>query len=244
MTASPILSCRGVRKAFGGLQALDGVDFDLPEGEIRGLVGPNGSGKSTLINVLTGFLPLDSGEVTVGGRRVEALPTHRISELGVARTYQIPRPFGTLSVLQNVQAAAYFGNADRRPDDVVAEAQRWIAFTGLEDVTDHKPDELTLHQRKLLELARALATRPQVLFLDEVLTGLNPRELAEGIALVRRITELGVSIVVVEHIMRVILDLCDHLTVLNFGKVIARGAPRACLEDDEVVTAYLGKSHA
>jgi ABC-type branched-subunit amino acid transport system ATPase component len=244
MTASPILSCRGVRKAFGGLQALDGVDFDLPEGEIRGLVGPNGSGKSTLINVLTGFLPLDSGEVTVGGRRVEALPTHRISELGVARTYQIPRPFGTLSVLQNVQAAAYFGNADRRPDDVVAEAQRWIAFTGLEDVTDHKPDELTLHQRKLLELARALATRPQVLFLDEVLTGLNPRELAEGIALVRRITELGVSIVVVEHIMRVILDLCDHLTVLNFGKVIARGAPRECLEDDEVVTAYLGKSHA
>ena len=112
MTESAILSCRGVTKSFGGLQALDGVDFDLPKGEIRGLVGPNGSGKSTLINVLTGFLPLDAGEVTVAGKRIERLPTHRISELGVARTYQIPRPFGTLTVLQNVQAAASFGNAD------------------------------------------------------------------------------------------------------------------------------------
>ncbi|QBI22065.1 ABC transporter ATP-binding protein [Egibacter rhizosphaerae] len=244
MTASPILSCRDVTKTFGGLTAVDGVDLDLYEGEIRGLVGPNGSGKSTLINVLTGFLSLDSGSVTVDGTRVERLPAHRVSELGVARTYQIPRPFATLSVIENVQAASYFGNAKQRPTDVREEAARWVAFAGMQDLAHEAPDALTLHQRKLLELTRALATRPRVLFLDEVLTGLNQQELAEGIALVKRIKEVGISIIVVEHIMRVILDLCDHLTVLNFGKVIARGAPRECLEDEDVIAAYLGKSHA
>jgi ABC-type branched-subunit amino acid transport system ATPase component len=239
-----VLEAHEVRKTFGGLKALDGVDFELGEGEIRGLVGPNGSGKSTLINVLSGFLPLDGGQIVVDGQRIDGLASHRISELGVARTFQIPRPFDTLDVLGNVQAAAFFGNRANRPDDVPAEARRWVDFVGLAAVSGERVDALTLHQRKLLELARALACRPRVLFLDEVLTGLNPVELAEGIALVRRISGLGISIVVVEHIMRVILDLCEHLTVLNFGKVIARGAPREDLEDDEVVAAYLGRSHA
>lgn len=240
----PVLACREVRKTFGGLKALDGVDFDLSEGEIRGLVGPNGSGKSTLINVLSGFLSLDSGEITVGGARIDGRPAHQIAELGVARTYQIPRPFETLNVVGNVEAACHFGNADNRPEQVRNEARRWIDFVGLSRVADEPVGSLTLHQRKLLELARALGCRPKVLFLDEVLTGLNPRELQEGIELVRRISGLGISIVVVEHIMRVILDLCSHLTVLNFGKVIARGEPRECLEDDDVVTAYLGRKSA
>jgi ABC-type branched-subunit amino acid transport system ATPase component len=244
MTPEPILDCRAVTKTFGGLRAVDGVDFELYEGEVRGLVGPNGSGKSTLINVLSGFLPLDAGEITLDGTRIDRLEAHRIAELGMARTYQIPRPFETLTVQQNVQAASYFGNAENRPASVTTEVQRWVEFVGLAPVASAPIHSLTLHQRKLLELARALACRPKVLFLDEVLTGVNPRELEAGIELVRRIRGLGISIVVVEHIMRVILDLCDHLTVLNFGKVVSRGDPRQCLQDEEVVTAYLGKPHA
>jgi ABC-type branched-subunit amino acid transport system ATPase component len=245
ITAAPILTCRGVRKTFGGLRAVDGVDFELGEGgEIRGLVGPNGSGKSTLINLLSGYLSLDEGTITLAGERIEHLEPHRIAERGIARTYQIPRPFGTLTVLRNVQAACYFGNSHDRPENVLDDARRWVSFVGLERVAHQLPDAITLHQRKLLELARALACRPRVLFLDEVLAGLNPRELREGINLVRRITEQGISIVVVEHVMRVILDLCDHLTVLNFGRVIARGAPRECLREQAVVQAYLGRDHA
>ena len=244
MSTHPVLTCRGVVKTFGGLRAVDGVDFELYEGEIRGLVGPNGSGKSTFINVLSGHLPVDAGEIVLAGGRIDRLPAHRISQLGVARTYQVPRPFQTLNVLQNVQAACCFGNAADRPKNLLREAERWLEFVGLGSVARRPIDSLTLHQRKLLELGRALACRPRVLFLDEVLAGLNPRELADGIALVRRIQALGVTLVVVEHVMRVILDLCDHLTVLNFGQVIASGAAEACLRDEEVVAAYLGRSHA
>jgi ABC-type branched-subunit amino acid transport system ATPase component len=244
MTRAPILSCHDVRKTFGGLKAVAGVDFELYEGEIRGLVGPNGSGKSTLINLLSGYLPLDDGTILLAGERVDELQLHEIAERGIARTYQIPRPFATLTVLRNVQAACYFGNAAVRPENIQEEARRWVGFVGLDDVAGQLPDSITLHQRKLLELARALACRPRVLFLDEVLTGLNPRELEQGIALVRRISGLGISIVVVEHIMRVILDLCDHLTVLNFGEVIASGEPESCLQEEAVVEAYLGHEHA
>lgn len=240
----PLLRCEGLTKTFGGLRAVDGVDFELHAGEVRGLVGPNGSGKSTTINLLSGHLPLDAGTIAIGGTRIERLAPHRISALGLARTYQIPRPFSTLTVHENVRVAAHFGAGEPRPDDVDDEAARWVEFVGLAPVAGLLPDTVTLHQRKLLELARALACRPRVLFLDEVLAGLNPRELMAGIDLVHRIKGLGVSIVVVEHIMRVILDLCDHLTVLNFGKVIAQGAPEACLREDDVVTAYLGGHHA
>lgn len=243
-TATPVLSCRGVTKTFGGLRAVDGVDFDLYEGEIRGLVGPNGSGKSTMINLLSGHMPIDDGQIHVGEKRVDKLEAHKVAELGIARTYQIPRPFDTLTVVQNVQAACYFGNADNRPKDVVGEAHRWVDFVGLSAVAKSDIGSLTLQQRKLLELARALATRPRVICLDEVLTGLNPKELQNGIELVRRIKGEGISILIVEHIMRVILDLCDHLTVLNFGQVIASGNPEDCLQETKVVEAYLGRSRA
>jgi ABC-type branched-subunit amino acid transport system ATPase component len=244
MSATPILSCQGITKIFGGLRAVDGIDFELHEGEVRGLVGPNGSGKSTTINLLSGHLPMDAGQISVAGTRVDHLEPHRISELGLARTYQIPRPFSTLSVHENVRVAAFFGAAEPRPTDVDAEADRWVDFVGLGRVSADLPDTITLMQRKLLELARALACRPKVLFLDEVLAGLNPKELEQGIDLVRRIQGLGISLVVVEHIMRVILDLCDHLTVLNFGQIIAQGDPQECLREEAVVTAYLGGHHA
>lgn len=244
MSGANLLECRGIRKSFGGLQAVGGVDLDLKAGEIRGLVGPNGSGKSTMINLLSGHLSLDEGQITIAGERVEALEPHKIAQRGLARTYQIPRPFDTLTIRENVRIAAYFGAAEPVPDDVDLEVERWLEFVGLVQAADELPDTITLLQRKLLELARALATRPKVLFLDEVLAGLNPSELAHGIDLVRRIQGLGISIIVVEHIMRVILDLCEHLTVLNFGKVIAQGDPQECLNDDEVVAAYLGGKHA
>jgi ABC-type branched-subunit amino acid transport system ATPase component len=244
MSTPPLLTCRGILKTFGGLRAVDGVDFDLGEGEVRGLVGPNGSGKSTMINVLSGHLPLDDGQITLDGARVEHLQPHRVAELGMARTYQIPRPFSSLPVRDNIRVAAYFGAVGARPADVHAEADHWLEFVGLTGVAGELPDTITLHQRKLLELGRALAARPKVLFLDEVLAGLNPKELAVGIDLVHRIKGLGISIVVVEHIMRVILDLCSHLTVLNFGQVIAQGDPQECLRDRAVVSAYLGDDHA
>lgn len=241
---APILACQDVRKAFGGLRAVDGVGFTLGRGEVRGLVGPNGSGKSTLINLLSGHLDIDGGEVHLDGRRIDQLPAHQVAGLGLARTYQIPRPFGSMTVRENVRVAASFGSKERRPDDAREEADHWIGFVGLAGVADSRPDTITLHQRKLLELARALAVRPKVLFLDEVLAGLNPTELQEGIELVRRISGLGISIVVVEHLMRVILDVCEHLTVLNFGQVIAQGDPGECLRDRDVVSAYLGGDHA
>ena len=244
MSEAPVLECRGVVKAFGGLRAVDGVDFTLYPGQIRGLVGPNGSGKSTLINLLSGHMAIDAGEITVVGTRVEGLEAHKVAELGVARTYQIPRPFETLTVLENVQAACYFGNVEGRDGDPLERAAHWVEFVGLADVARSDIASLTLLQRKLLELARALACRPRVLFLDEVLTGLNPRELEHGIDLVRRIHELGISIVVVEHIMRVIRDLCAELTVLNFGQVIASGRTEDCLREDQVVEAYLGHANA
>jgi ABC-type branched-subunit amino acid transport system ATPase component len=242
--SGPLLLAEGLTRSFGGLRAVDGVDLELNEGEVRGLVGPNGSGKSTTINLLSGHLPMDAGSISIGGTRIERLAPHRISGLGLARTYQIPRPFSTLTVHENVRVAAHFGADEPRPENVDEEAARWVEFVGLAPAARQLPDAITLHQRKLLELARALATRPRVLFLDEVLAGLNPRELGAGIDLVHRIKGLGISIVVVEHIMRVILDLCDHLTVLNFGKVIAQGDPEECLRDDDVVTAYLGGHHA
>ena len=244
MSEAPLLSCRGVRKTFGGLHAVDGVDLDLREGEIRGLVGPNGSGKSTLINLLSGHMSLDEGEITVAGQRIDELEAHRVAELGIARTYQIPRPFATLTVLENVRAASYFGSAGNRPADVVGRSAHWVEFVGLGDVAHADIGSLTLLQRKLLELARALACRPRLLFLDEVLTGLNPRELAHGIDLIRRIHASGITIVVVEHIMRVIRDLCAEVTVLNFGRIIASGRTGDCLADPQVVEAYLGHADA
>lgn len=245
MSDAPVLRCEGVVKTFGGVRAVDGVDFELHAGEIRGLVGPNGSGKSTLINVLSGFMRADAGVITIDGTRINGLDAHKVAELGVARTYQIPRPFGTLSVLENVEVACHFGAAGTRSSrDVADQSRRWVGFVGLEGVADARIGSLTLMQRKLLELARALACRPRVLFLDEVLTGLTPTELQHGIDLIRRINEQGIAIVAVEHIMRVIRDLCEHTTVLNFGKVIATGDTASCLDDPQVVEAYLGRADA
>ena len=243
MIADAALECRNAQKSFDSLRAVDGASLRLASGEILGLVGPNGSGKSTLINLMSGYLPLDGGEIWLAGRRIDGLPSHRIAELGLARTYQIPRPFPTLSVLENVKLGAHFGSS-ARPKDVTEEAWHWVQFTGLERFAHRPVSSLTLHQRKFLEVARALACRPHVILLDEVLAGLNPTEVDVAVEVIRRVRDQGVSIVLVEHVMRVVMSLCDRVTVLAAGVMIADGPPATCLRDEAVVAAYMGRKHA
>lgn len=240
----PLLVVKNLSKAFKGVQALDGVSLEVRRGEILGLLGPNGSGKSTFINVVSGHFPSSGGEIQFEGVELTGLPAHLVAQSGIARTYQIPRPFPHLSVLQNVSLAAVFGVT--QPDEAAAEAEAWrcLVFTGLADKAHALPDELNLHQRKFLELARALASRPRLVLLDEVLSGLTPSEIDEAIALVLRIRDRGATIVFVEHVMRAVMALADRVAVLNHGRLLAIGPAQEVMRDPEVVKAYLGALHA
>jgi branched-chain amino acid transport system permease protein len=239
-----LLSCDDVHLSFHGVKALDDVSLDVREGEILGLVGPNGSGKSTLVNAISGYYRPQSGRILFAGEDLIRREAHRIARLGVARTYQIPRPFPSLSVLENVALAATFGAAALERKAAYREAGHWLEFVGLAERSGALPSELNLHQRKFLELARALACRPRLVLLDEVLSGLTPAEIKSALALVRRIREGGTTIVFIEHNMRAVLELVDRLIVLNYGKVIAQGNPKLVLQQQDVVMAYLGTVHA
>ena len=243
-SGAALLSVRNLRKAFKGVRALDGVDLDVREGEILGVLGPNGSGKSTLINVVSGHYRADTGSLRFAGAELLGLPAHRIARAGIARTYQIPRPFAQLSVRDNVALTAMFGAAalDRAEADTTAE--RWLAFTGLEGRGSLLPGELTLHQTKFLELARALAARPRLLMLDEVLSGLTPAEIDEAVALIRRIRDQGTTILFVEHVMRAVTALSDRIVVLDQGRVLAQGDASEVMARQDVAVAYLGVAHA
>ncbi len=244
MGAAPAtLECHGVWKAFGGIQALRGVSLHVAPGEIVGLVGPNGSGKTTLINVISGHYTLDRGRVALGAVTLTGRPGHEIAGLGVSRTYQIPRPFAHLSALDNVALAATFGAARSAPTAARAEARAWLEFTGLGRRATALPHELNLHERKFLELARALAGRPRVLLLDEVLSGLNPGEIASAVQLIRQIRARGVAILFVEHLIRAVLELSDRVVVLNEGEVIAAGTPSEAMRAARVVEVYLGRAY-
>lgn len=242
ITGEVLLRAEGVRKSFKGVHALRGVSLEVRRGEILGLLGPNGSGKSTFINVASGHYAVTAGVIEFEGRRISGVPAHRIAQGGIARTYQIPRPFAHLTVLENVALPAMFGAAalDRRTAE--AEAWQWLAFTGLTERAHALPAELNLHQRKFLEFARALASRPQVLMLDEVLSGLTPSEIDEAVALIRRIRDQGATIVFVEHVMRAVMALCDRIVVFNRGEVLAEGSPHDVMQRPEVVSAYLGQA--
>ncbi len=243
-SAPEALACRDVHKSFGGIQALRGVSLALREGEILGLVGPNGSGKTTLINVISGHYRLDAGDIALAGRPIGGLAAHRIAALGIARTYQIPRPFAHFSALDNVVMAATFGLAQANGRAVRDEALHWLEFAGLSGRAAQLPKDLNLNERKFLEFARALAARPKVLMLDEVLAGLTPVEIDGALALIRRINARGTAILFVEHNMRAVLALTHRLAVLNYGEIIAMGRPREVVREPRVVTAYLGPGHA
>ena len=243
-TGKVLLDVRELSKAFRGVQALDGVTLQVFEGEILGLLGPNGSGKSTFINVVSGHFPATGGQMFFEGRQLAGLEAHSIAQAGIARTYQIPRPFAHLSVLQNVSLVAMFGGAALNQEQATAEAWKWLAFTGLQDKAYALPDDLNLHQRKFLELTRALASRPRLVLLDEVLSGLTPGEINEAITLIRKIRDRGATIVFVEHVMRAVMALADRVAVLNHGKLIAVGPAQEVMKNADVVSAYLGTPHA
>jgi branched-chain amino acid transport system permease protein len=237
------LTVHDVWKAFGGIQALRGVSLQVGPGEIVGLVGPNGSGKTTLINVISGHYQTDRGRIALGEVTLSTRQAHEVAGLGVSRTYQIPRPFAHLTALDNVALAATFGAARCSPGQARAEARRWLEFTGLRRRATALPHELNLHERKFLELARALAGQPRVILLDEVLSGLNPGEIAGAIGLIRQIQARGVAILFVEHLLRAVLALSDRLVVLNEGEVIASGSPHEAMRAARVVEVYLGTPH-
>ena len=239
-----MLECSEVTMRFGGLLALNGCVLAAKEGEILGLVGPNGSGKSTFINVVTGQYAPTAGRITFRGDDITGRPPSEICRLGIARTYQIPRPFGSLTVRENVAVACMFGREGHDPGPARADAERWLAFVGLEPKAAAPVRALTLHERKFLELARALACRPALLLLDEVLAGLTPQEVDGGIDLIRKIRQSGVTIVFVEHLMRAVVALADRVVVLDQGAPIAAGRPGGVMTHPEVIRAYLGKDYA
>jgi branched-chain amino acid transport system permease protein len=240
-----LLEVKNLSKSFRGLKALNNVSLQVRQGEILGLLGPNGSGKSTFINVVSGHFEASGGEVWLGGRNIAGLPAHQIARAGIARTYQIPRPFTQMSVLDNVAIAAmYAGTGLPSLEAGRQEARQWLAFTHLDGKADSLPGELNLHQRKFLELARALASRPQLVLLDEVLCGLTPTEIQSAVEQIRRIRDQGTTIVFVEHVMDAVMALTDRIVVFDQGVVLAEGAPREVMQSPEVMRAYLGVAHA
>jgi branched-chain amino acid transport system permease protein len=240
-----LVECRGLSRSFGGVRAVVDLDLEIRQGELIGLVGPNGSGKTTLVNLLAGSLRPTGGQVLIAGRDTASLPPHRIAHAGVARTYQIPRPFASMTVRDNVAMAVMFGRVPGQLAHARRAAAEHLAVVGLDHLANAYPSELNLHQRQLLEMARALATAPTVLLLDEALAGLNPAEIDDAVAVIRRIHASGVSIVIVEHLLRVVKALATRVVVLDRGSCLADGDPETVLADPAVVAAYLGRrAHA
>ena len=234
------LAVRALRKDFGGVLAVEDVGFDVAEGEILGLIGPNGAGKTTLFNLVSGYLRPTRGSVLLFGRDVTGLAPFALARLGVSRTFQVVRPFPRLSVLENVMVGSFLRH--RRAKDAEARALEVLALLGMEPLADAPASALTLAARKRLEIAKALALSPRLLLLDEVVAGLNPSEVTATIDVIRRIQQGRVTIVIVEHILRVIMGLSDRVVVLDHGRKLAEGTPAQVAANPEVIAAYLGSA--
>lgn len=240
--APMVVECQDLARHFGGVRALDGLDLQIREGELVGLVGPNGSGKTTLVNLLSGAFRPTRGSIRIAGRDTARLAPHSVTHAGVTRTYQIPRPFESMTLRDNVAMAVMFGRQPHGLADARRQAAEHLDFVGLAEHAGARPEDINLHQRQLLEMARALATSPQVLLLDEALAGLNPAEIDDAVNVVRRIHASGVTIVIVEHLLRVVNQLATRVVVLHRGRLLADGEPQTVMSDPAVVNAYLGKS--
>jgi branched-chain amino acid transport system ATP-binding protein len=236
---SPLLSVANVTKSFGGLVAVDAMSFDIQPGEIMGLMGPNGAGKTTLLNVIAGEYKPDTGTIKFKGQDITGLPPHKICHLGITRTYQIPKPFTNLTALQNVMVSAIYGrNLSRK--DAEKEAMQVLQIVGLTDRKDMPARDLLVVTLKRLELARALATKPTLLLLDEVAAGLTEEEIPAILALIEQVNSMGVTIILIEHVMKVMMQAVDKIVVMDKGAKIAEGKPDAIMKDSKVIEAYFG----
>jgi branched-chain amino acid transport system ATP-binding protein len=236
----PVLSISRVSKRFGGLLAVNDVSFDLPAGEILGLMGPNGAGKTTLVNVICGFYKPDSGTIRFKGRDITRLPAHKVCHLGIARTYQIPQPFGELTVLQNVIVAAMYGRGIGQ-STAEREAPEVLEITDLSDKKDVLAKDMSTIALKRLEVARALATDPTLLLVDEAAAGLNESELPRMLEILGNIRQTGITIMLIEHVMKVMREAVDTILVLDEGSTIASGKPEEVMKDKKVIECYLGE---
>ncbi len=234
------LVVNGLSKRFGGLRAVQEVSFAVREAETLALIGPNGAGKTTAFNLITGFYRPDAGSVLAFGRELVGLRPHDVCKLGLARTFQVAKPFGGMTVLENVTTGAFL--RDRHPASARDKAREAIAFVGLSNKEHIASRDLTTIDQRRLEMARALATQPRLLLLDEVMAGLNPSEVDQAVALVQKLASRGLTIVIVEHLMRAVLALARHIIVLDHGQKIAEGEPGEVMKNPEVVRAYLGAS--
>ena len=237
-----LLELRDVSRWFGGLRAVDGVSLTVGEGEIVGLIGPNGAGKTTVFAVISGFTPPTSGEVVFAGRSITGLRPDVICALGLTRTFQLVKPFLQLSVLENVMVGAFNRTGSRAKAE--AHARQVLQLVGLDAVGAQPAGQLTLPSRKRMEVARALATRPRLLLLDEVMAGLTPTETMRMVDLIRQLREGGITILVIEHVMRAIMALSDRVAVLHHGKLIAEETPAAIVKNPAVIEAYFGEELA
>lgn len=242
MTA--LLELQDLGHQFDGVRALDGINLKLEEGEVVGLIGPNGAGKTTLVNVITGVYRPGSGRILYRGRRLDGMPSYQIARLGIARTFQVVQPFPRMTVLENVAAAALFAGHAGGIRQARHEAAESLAFCGLDKWADKPAGALPLAGRKRLELAKSLALKPRLLLLDEVNAGLNQTEIDEALGLIRGIAARGITIILIEHLMKVVLNASTRLVVLHHGRLLADGSPQQVVADPLVMQAYLGRRYA
>jgi branched-chain amino acid transport system ATP-binding protein len=238
----PFLAIDGVTKTFGGVAANVDVSFEVAEGEILGLIGPNGAGKTSLFNSISGEVSPDKGEIRLAGKRVSGMGPVACAQAGIARTFQVVRSFDSMTVLENVMVGAFAKASGARAAMRVADEV--MTFCGLDGRADRAAHQLTPPEKRRLEIARALATRPRVLLLDEMLTGLTPTEAAAGVALVRAVRDQGITVLMVEHVMEIVLPLVDRAVVLNLGRVLMQGLPSEVVKNPDVIRAYLGDRYA